>query len=366
MKKWIVFFIMTGATFYFIIMYDSPGVYRLLAAEAVWFVLSLFQLEYGKWAVQAELLDCVRVADKGADIPLQIEVKNRGRLPVVFSEFFIRMNQERPSRLFSCSLKANERYRAEFSVKAEKAGLCKIGLSRFVCYDLLHLYSGQKKLKKTVSVYVLPKIYPVSMEIRSVFRYYGEESGLYYENDEGDDPSEILEIREYRAGDRLQKIHWKMSQRTGTLMVKEFSEPISFAVVFLLDTRFFSEEYLESFLSISMEMCRERCLHYVCYMESSGVLVRRPVTCEESLYRLLQILMDKGDGRQEKRRGYAGHPDKRRILDEDCYNDWYGMGTYHISLRLTEELELYKQGELAGRIQEQDVEKSLAELMLEL
>ncbi len=39
----------------------------------------------------------------------------------------------------------------------------------------------------------------------------------------GDDP-EILDFREYQPGDKLNSIHWKLSEKTGKLMVKEFED----------------------------------------------------------------------------------------------------------------------------------------------
>ena len=42
----------------------------------------------------------------------------------------------------------------------------------------------------------------------------------------GDDPSEIFDIREYADGDKIQRIHWKLSSKTGDLMVKEGSLPL--------------------------------------------------------------------------------------------------------------------------------------------
>ena len=135
-----------------------------------------------------------------------------------------------------------------------------------------------------VSVLVLPQLYPVSLEIPSSLRYFGDGSGLYYD-EEGSDPSEILEIRSWQPGDRLQKVHWKLTERTGELMVREFSEPIGFAVIFLMDTDFYSEPYLETVLSISMEMCMQKCLHYICWQNPAGVLMRQMVVKEEHIYR---------------------------------------------------------------------------------
>lgn len=365
MKKWFLFLSVIGATLYFAIMYETPKAYRLLAAETVWFILALFQLWYAGHNVSVNIFDNIRVVNKGSEIPVQLNLRNRGSFPVPFVEIFVTVSGKVFRESCLCSLKGHGQRNEVLYIKAEKAGFCRIEISRILYYDFLHLFNGRRKMKNGISVLVLPNVYPVAMEIQSAFRYYGEDSGLYYDDEEGNDPSEVLEIREYRAGDRLQKIHWKLSQRTDTLMVKEYSEPIGFAVVFLLDTGNFSEAYLETFMSISMEMCQEKCLHYVCYMDGQGVLVRKPVIKEENLYLFLQVLMERVKVENRKQRT-TGSGKQRVKLDSDLYDDWYGRGSYHTSIRLTETLELYRQEELVGKIDSNHVEKSLAGLMLEL
>lgn len=351
MKKYFMFLLAAGAVFYYIIMYETPDAYRLLAAEAVWFILASIQLWNMKRKVQVNLLNNVRVVNKGAEIPIQLELKNTGIFSVPFMDVYISADRKKGRQCCTCSLKGHEKREEVLYIKAENAGIYRIYINKIIYYDRLHIFSSSRKAGRGTSVLVLPQIYPTAMEIRSSFRYHGEESGLYYD-EEGNDPSEILEIREYRPGDRMQKIHWKLSQRTDILMVKEYSEPVGFAVVFLLDTRKFYEAYLETFMSISMGMCYEKCLHYICYADEQGVLVRKPVVKEENIYLLLQSLMDTGRT--------TGN------LNMDMYDDWFGAGSYHTCIRLTEKLELYKHEELAGIIDRYNVEKSLAGLMLEL
>lgn len=221
---------------------------------------------------------------------------------------------------------------------------------------------------------VLPSIYPTAIEIPAVFRYFGEESGLYYEDEIGNDPSEILELREYRSGDRLQKVHWKLSQKTGNLIVKEFSEPMLLSVVFLLDTMDFSEAFLEVFLSVSMELCEQKCLHYVACRDAQGMIVRKPVIREEHIYQILQLLMDtisqKKEGRSSSHRQKAkeyseGAQSRGRGLMQQ-YDDWYGKESYQVSLRLTQDLNLYRKEEWIGKLDAHHVEKSLAGLLIQL
>ena len=48
------------------------------------------------------------------------------------------------------------------------------------------------------------------------------ESDSYSTIKGGDDPSEVFAIREYREGDRLQRIHWKLSYETKSANDKGF------------------------------------------------------------------------------------------------------------------------------------------------
>ena len=47
----------------------------------------------------------------------------------------------------------------------------------------------------------------------------------------GEDVSEVFGLREYRPGDRWQKVHWKMTARQEHIWVKEYSLPIGASVV---------------------------------------------------------------------------------------------------------------------------------------
>ena len=52
----------------------------------------------------------------------------------------------------------------------------------------------------------------------------------------GNDPSETFSIREYIPGDPVHQIHWKLSQKTDTLMLRELGLPVAEETLLLLDT----------------------------------------------------------------------------------------------------------------------------------
>ena len=134
----------------------------------------------------------------------------------------------------TCVFKLNTRY----------SGICEITYFNFRITDPLHLYTRCFNDAKTFYIPVLPKLnsktYPVFPE-----------SFLDTENDDiavskGSLNQELKEIREYRPGDRLQNIHWKLSSKMDDLLVKEMQESASRTLCLLPEL---SSEDIENTLS---------------------------------------------------------------------------------------------------------------------
>lgn len=61
------------------------------------------------------------------------------------------------------------------------------------------------------------------------------ESFRYSGNRSGDDPGETFDIREYRQGDSIRQIHWKLTGKLDQLMIREKSFPVDDTVLILAD-----------------------------------------------------------------------------------------------------------------------------------
>lgn len=67
------------------------------------------------------------------------------------------------------------------------------------------------------------------------------------QNRKGADPSEIFDVREYAPGDDVRSIHWKLSSKTDTLILRESSEPRHYDMVLLPDLGLYHREEAVSF-----------------------------------------------------------------------------------------------------------------------
>lgn len=101
--------------------------------------------------------------------------------------------------------------------------ICTVRQAR-VC-DLLGLFSSSCGKRQQESLYVLPPVEPIALAARPL----PEESADGAEYDPyrpGNDQSEPFGLREYRPGDPVRSIHWKLTEKRDELLVREGSRPL--------------------------------------------------------------------------------------------------------------------------------------------
>ncbi|MDE7232980.1 MAG: DUF58 domain-containing protein, partial [Lachnospiraceae bacterium] len=88
-----------------------------------------------------------------------------------------------------------------------------------VIQDIMGLVICRKKIELSGEMYVLPDGNMVQeMDITGL---EGKASETEESRNKGNDFAEVSDIREYIPGDRIRDIHWKLSAKQETLMVKE-------------------------------------------------------------------------------------------------------------------------------------------------
>ena len=85
--------------------------------------------------------------------------------------------------------------------------------------DIMGLVTCRKKIGLSCEVYVLPDG-KLAQEI-DITGWEGKAAETEESRSKGSDFAEVSDIREYIPGDRIRDIHWKLSAKQETLMVKE-------------------------------------------------------------------------------------------------------------------------------------------------
>ena len=107
-------------------------------------------------------------------------------------------------------------------------------LSKGRICDYLGLFSFPLRLPKNnvQTLIFYPTVFQPRLSMTTAVLPDGEVEH-YSPSRPGNDPSELFALREYRDGDKLSQIHWKLSQKTDQLLVREYSLPISDRTFFL-------------------------------------------------------------------------------------------------------------------------------------
>lgn len=161
--------------------------------------------------------------------------------------------------IFLCNIPAYSRKDSSFDmpVTFQKSGGYRIELTEIQFYDYLHFFSYEKKISMQKEIIIHPKtVSEVSFDSSAFGEGFDEfeETGA-----KGLVSSNVTDIREYIPGDRLQRIHWKLSAKINKLMVKENEQTSThqFTVLVELFLPEPSSSALEQSLSYGLSMAQE-------------------------------------------------------------------------------------------------------------
>ncbi len=180
-----------------------------------------------------------KLVTRGEDITISVQVKNTSIFPITYCRlYFVSYGEGKKEQV-------KEQIRIAMDAKSEQIIRCQIkanhcGIMTFSCdtvrnYDYFRIFSLRKPCKKQIKIMVLPKLYEIEEEFIPNPCGIVMDSDVFSKKKSGDDPSEVFGIREYQEGDRLHRIHWKLSSKKDQLMIKEFSLPVNCSVDILVD-----------------------------------------------------------------------------------------------------------------------------------
>lgn len=108
-----------------------------------------------------------------------------------------------------------------------------VGIDKIEVRDLLGLISFNRPIPEPHYVIVYPSVIPLS-HFRTAEAHIEVETALG-QNNRNSSNSVVSDIREYRYGDSMRKIHWKLSSKANRLMVKNYEGASEASVTVLID-----------------------------------------------------------------------------------------------------------------------------------
>ena len=123
---------------------------------------------------------------------------------------------------------------AYLMLESPRCGKISVDVTDIRIFDLLGLFRRKQAVDAHAGMLVLPDTFEPKIEL-SAPDMPDIESDEYSAVRPGDDPSELFGIRDYREGDMLKSIHWKLSEKYDRTVVREMSLLVAQSILLLLD-----------------------------------------------------------------------------------------------------------------------------------
>ena len=145
-------------------------------------------------------------------------------------------------------------------------------------------------------IYVFPDYSRVMGVTEYVSQNYEKEK--YFRNKKNSNLSEILQYREYQRGDGLKLINWKLTDKFGQLMVREFDTPLDNNIIVVFDINSDDKICISTLcgvlMAISDSYIYKRIEHQMAwYNPVSGKLCVKEITEKNGLYEYMRTVLDR-------------------------------------------------------------------------
>ena len=295
---WALSVILCALAFVFV---NSPLTGALLILVIVLPIVSLIIALLSKKHISADIKlqqECIC----GESAAGEIIAENKSKL--LFPAIEVTLKSENVKTLEnsyrSCvfSLKPNSVSKEEFEVKTEHCGLIRFSVDRLYAVDYFRLFRFKINCEGADSVIALPKTFETKVFIEDEFA--SADSSNIIKKNATPDTSETVGIREYVIGDSVSDIHWKLSQKTDRLLVKEFGRTVVNKVLVFADTALYdgmtageSDFVCVTFASILQSLFDDEAEFFAGFWGYT-VNVTRQSELDEAVRKLLSAKCEKG------------------------------------------------------------------------
>lgn len=176
-------------------------------------------------------------AAKNSAVPISAELRNRSFFPALRVIVPLRVRNDltgecqQPELLMSAGTRSGQS--VTFLLGSSYCGRLSIQADRAWVMDYFGFLPVRVPLTASARTTVLPDMF--SSEVRLSPAASESDGGM--ENRRGTDRSEVYQLREYRPGDDVRQIHWKLSSKLDELVWKEPSMPESRSLLVIWDKR---------------------------------------------------------------------------------------------------------------------------------
>ena len=207
----------------------------LLIALIIALPVSFLLLRFTSGNVEVAISDKLISAEKSSFV---LTLRNKGILPVASVDLELSCENLRigDSDIYSVSRSLMPRGTSEVSVdiKPSHAGRYALIVSSASVTDPLGIWKKKINCSGARYLTVLPELFEIGIIPAGVSAM--PEADTQSHRTKGAVSGDMIGIREYVAGDPVRNIHWKLSEKTDRMLVKELGDPVTDQYLLLLDS----------------------------------------------------------------------------------------------------------------------------------
>ncbi|MDO4864319.1 MAG: DUF58 domain-containing protein [Ruminococcus sp.] len=304
MKIFFAALIIICAVFYVMYLWDFALV--LLVVVCAIPVLMYVSTFITKLLMRADMSVKSGTASKREDFPVFIRLSNRSFFPVgkaeAHIEYYNVFNNEINTFELHMPVQPLNEQSVTFQLSSQFCGIINIRCAYIYIYDPLKIFKFKIGRNLTAEVAVMPEGHEIGGEVSYLDRT-NEESNVFSEHKPGDDPSEVFDLRGYHPGDKLNRIHWKLSSKKDEFIVKDYSLPVDTPCTLFINLKCYEKNdphftlpvfdtLVESLVSLSQFMLENERLHsIVFYNGKANGFVERNIADSDDLAGAVQELI---------------------------------------------------------------------------
>lgn len=277
-RRWIYYAATLVGCVIFFAAYQGWLAWLLLSA-VVWLPWASLILSLPAMLTVSMTSDCAGWLTLGVQEQVTVSVRCRFLTP----PYRCRIVVERPLTAQRWMLSPGE------ALPTDHVGALRCRLTKCRAYDYLGLFFLPVRQRSDSVVVVRPR--PVALQAPGDLQRHLSHA---WQPKHGGGFSENHELRLYRPGDNLNQVHWKLTAKTGKLVIREPMEPVRGKAVLSMDLKG-SPDWLDTRLGQLLWMGKHLLEQGLCFdlrvLTGSGVFVKRIVN-EETFYRQLDVLLE--------------------------------------------------------------------------
>ena len=342
-KSRILYLLLLIGFFFYSVLFSQKSTFLLFVVALVypWISLIFLLLAIAKVKVSIEAVE--PLGYKGEECKVRVRIENKSFLPVPMMRLKIGytncLSRGKDSRVFLSSLLGRSSQEITISLTSDYVGELKFYPEQISFYDGTRICCRRKRFrakkgkeyapgKEMESLLILPREYKEFVEIQEHWTQIDNGRELITISEQGNDASELFDVREYNEGDKIARIHWKLTAKCNQFMIKEYSMEQSHHPLLVLNFSYSGsnlaiellDAYFEAFMMLAeLHLSQGHAFDVLYYNSFESQVLVQSIEQKEELIQLMHDLYDS----VEEGQTHLVMEEVMRELEEHRYSNLY-------------------------------------------